>query len=247
MKNTIKAVILAAGKGVRMKSDLPKVLHPLAGKPLVKHVINNINKASIDDVILVIGYKGDQVKSEVGDSVGYVWQHEQLGTGHAVLMAEEKVQNFEGNVLVACGDAPLISSKSFELLISSIENDIKAAVLSMKLDNPTGYGRMVKNDSGELQKIVEEKDASEDEKKITEVNTGTYIFDSKILFEGLKKIGNQNAQGEYYLPDIIEYVRSKGFKAVTHILDNPDEGRGINSKEELQKVEQLFNEVNERN
>ncbi|MBN1499735.1 MAG: NTP transferase domain-containing protein [Spirochaetes bacterium] len=241
MEKGIKAVVLAAGKGVRMKSELPKVLHLLAGKPLTEHVIGNLRKSGINDIILVIGYKGEEVQKAIGDSVKYVWQHEQLGTGHAVLMADELLSDFKGNVLVACGDAPLISDKSFRLLIEKMKNDdVKASVLTMILDNPHGYGRMIKDNSGNLVRIVEEKDATDEERKINEVNTGTYVFDSEILFDGLKKIGNNNAQKEYYLPDIIGYIKSLGYKAVTCVLDNPFEGSGINSREELQKIEDLI-------
>lgn len=245
MNNNTKAIILAAGKGVRMKSELPKVLHPLAGKPLVNHVINNIHKAGVDDITLVVGYKADEVESAISDKVNYALQKEQLGTGHAVLMAEKFFVGFDGYVLVACGDAPLISSDSFSSLISKMNTDqVKAAVLTMVLDNPHGYGRMVKDDSGELIEIVEEKDANDEQRKINEVNSGTYVFDSSLLFEGLKNIGNENAQGEYYLPDIIKYIRSKGFKAVTSVLENPVEGSGINSKEELLKIEKYLQSLN---
>ncbi len=241
MNTGIKAVVLAAGKGVRMNSELPKVLHHLAGKPLVAHVIDNLKKSRIDDIILVVGYKGEDVQKKIGDSVRYVWQKEQLGTGHAVLMADELLAGFKGQVLVACGDAPLISSESFQMLAEKMkEKDVKASVLTMILDKPQGYGRMVKDASGSLLRIVEEKDATDEERKITEVNTGTYVFDSEILFDGLKKIGNNNAQGEYYLPDIIGYIKSLGFKAVTCALKNPIEGSGINSKEELQRIEDLI-------
>lgn len=241
MNKSVKAIILAAGKGVRMKSELPKVLHPLAGKPLVEHVIENIKKSGVDDVILVVGYKSEEVQSEVGDSVKYALQTEQLGTGHAVLMAEQYFTDFNGLVLVACGDAPLISSKSFSSLIEKFQDDsVKTSVLTMVLDKPDGYGRMVKDSTGALIEIVEHKDASEEQKKINEVNSGTYVFDSKLLFEGLKNIGNDNAQGEYYLPDIIKYVRKCGYKAVTVPLDNPIEGSGINSREELADLEKYI-------
>lgn len=224
-----------------MKSDLPKVLHPLLEKPLILHVIDNIKESGTEDVTVVVGYKGDDVKAALEESTFVVWQHEQLGTGHAVLQAEEHLKGFDGKVIVACGDAPLISGESFKQLVEATkDSQIKASVLTMIQPDPKGYGRMVKDDDNNLLRIVEEKDANDEEKKITEVNTGTYVFDSKLLFEGLDQIENNNAQGEYYLPDVIEFVISKGYKVTTVTLENAFEGHGINSKEELEKVEKYL-------
>lgn len=221
-----------------MKSELPKVLHPLLGKPLIQHVIDNIRQSGIDDITVVVGYKGEDVIREVGPSVTYVWQREQLGTGHAVLQAEDGFRGFEGKVVVACGDAPFISAKSFSQLAAQMDDgDVKASVLTMMQENPTGYGRMLKDDAGHLVRIVEEKDASPEQKLIKEVNSGTYVFDSALLFEGLKKIGNNNAQKEYYLPDVLVYMISKGFAVTTMPLQDPFEGTGVNSREELAAVE----------
>lgn len=220
-----------------MKSDLPKVLHPLLGKPLIMHVIDNIRSAGINDITVIIGYNGEMVMETVGDGVHYEWQREQLGTGHAVLQAEPYFKGYDGSVIVACGDAPLITGASFSSLLSDITApDVKGVVLSMIQTEPKGYGRMIKDASGNLAAIVEEKDATDEQRKITEVNTGTYAFDSKMLFDGIKNIGNNNAQGEYYLPDVVEYINSKGFKTLTNVLAEPFEGSGINSPEELEKV-----------
>ena len=208
-----------------MKSELPKVLHPLLGKPLIQHVIDNIRQSGIDDVTVVVGYKGEDVISETGSSVHHVWQREQLGTGHAVLQAEDLFRGYEGKVIVACGDAPLISAESFSLLAAQMDDSsVKGSVLTMMQDNPTGYGRMLKDSKGHLVRIVEEKDATAEQKAIKEVNSGTYVFDSALLFEGLKNIGNNNAQKEYYLPDVLVYMISKGCAVTTMPLPDPFEG-----------------------
>jgi UDP-N-acetylglucosamine diphosphorylase/glucosamine-1-phosphate N-acetyltransferase len=221
-----------------MKSELPKVLHPLLGKPLILYVMDNIRKSGVSDIAIVVGYKGEQVEATVGEGVSIVWQQEQLGTGHAVLQAENAVGVFSGNIVVACGDAPLISEASFSKLIAEMDNEnVKASVLTMVQDDPSGYGRMVKDSEGNLVRIVEERDASEAEKGIKEVNTGTYIFDAELLFDGLKQIGNNNAQGEYYLPDVLEYIISQGYFVTTMPLTDPVEGSGINSQEELVALE----------
>lgn len=220
-----------------MKSELPKVLHNLLGKPLITHVIDNIRSTGVEDVIAVVGYKGEDVKARMGESVTCVWQHEQLGTGHAVLQARDSFKDFKGSVIVACGDAPLISSHSFRLLIESMSDGVGAVVLTMEKDDPKGYGRIVRNKEGNFSKIVEEKDADSDVKMIQEVNSGTYIFKADLLLSGLESIGNDNAQKEYYLPDVLGYVLSKGFSVKTVILGDPFEGSGINSREELEAIE----------
>ncbi|TAL38845.1 MAG: UDP-N-acetylglucosamine diphosphorylase [Spirochaetes bacterium] len=233
-----KAVILAAGKGVRMKSDLPKVLHPLGGIPLLVHVIRSLREAGIDDIITVVGYRGDEVARAAGEGVRVVWQHEQKGTGHAVMQAEPLLADYRGLVVIACGDVPLISPKTVrEMVIAAREPGVKACVLSMTPPDPFGYGRILKEPDGTLVRIVEEKDAGEEEKRIREVNTGTYVFHSEFLFPGLKTITTNNAQGEYYLPDVFNYIRSSGFKTRAMMLADPIEGSGINSTEDLKVLE----------
>lgn len=240
----MKAIILAAGKGVRMKSELPKVLHPLCGKPLIAHVIDNIHKAGIEDIIIVVGYRGDDVIKAVSGVSGFVWQKEQRGTGHAVMQAEEALKGFTGDVLIACGDVPLITPLTIKGMIDeSLKPNVKAVVLSMIPEIPKGYGRIIKDNEGNLLKIVEEKDANDEEKKIREVNAGTYVFDKESLFAGLKTINTNNAQGEYYLPDALNYIRSSGWITRTVCLKDPIEGSGINSKEELLKLEEYLNKI----
>ena len=230
--------MLAGGKGVRMKSDLPKVLHPLCGKSLIEHVVDSLNSAGIDDILVVVGYRGDEVIQKLGGRINYVWQHEQLGTGHAVMQAENYFKDYDGNVIIACGDVPLIKPETFQALMLSAEDDVTGAVvLTMIQDNPAGYGRIVK-ENGKFVRIVEEKDASEEQRTIKEVNSGTYIFKSKYLFEGLKRINTENAQGEYYLPDALNYIVSAGLTVKTIPMKDSIEGRGINTREELLSLEQ---------
>ncbi len=221
-----------------MKSDLPKVLHPLCGKSLIEHVVDSLNSAGISDILVVVGYRGDEVIDRLGSRVKYVWQHEQLGTGHAVMQAEEYFKEYDGNVIIACGDVPLIKPETFQALINSAEDDeTGAVVLSMIQENPAGYGRIVKTNE-KFVRIVEEKDANDEQRKIKEVNSGTYIFKSKYLFKGLESINTENAQGEYYLPDALIYIINAGLNVKTIPMQDSIEGRGINTREELLFLEQ---------
>ncbi len=221
-----------------MKSELPKVLHPLSGKSLIEYVVDSLNSAGIDDILVVVGYKGDEVIDKLGSRTNYVWQHQQLGTGHAVMQAEDYFRDYDGDVIIACGDVPLIKPETFQALISLAEDEnTGAVVLTMIQDNPTGYGRIIK-ENGRFVRIVEEKDANDEQRKIKEVNSGTYIFKSRYLFEGLKRINTENAQGEYYLPDALNYIISSGLTVKTVPMKDPVEGRGINTREELLSLEQ---------
>lgn len=243
MDSNCKAIVLAAGKGVRMQSEMPKVLHHLGGKPLVLHVIDNLIHTGLkeEDIIVVVGYRGEDVIQAIGNRARFVWQKEQLGTGHAVMQAEPVLQAYNGIVIVACGDVPLIKPETFSMLFSTA-NDPKtgAVVLTMELENPFGYGRIIRDDNGNLQRIVEEKDADPVQKAIHEVNTGTYAFKSQLLFKGLKTVTTENAQREYYLPDALTYIRSTGNTVKIIKLHDPIEGSGINSKEELAKLEDII-------
>ncbi len=228
-----------------MQSELPKVLHPLCGKPLIEHVVENLNTAGINDILVVVGYKGDDVIQQLGSRVKFVWQHEQLGTGHAVMQAEEYFKEYEGDIIVACGDVPLIRPETFQALVREIEKPgCGAVVLTMIQDNPAGYGRII-YDSGAFSAIVEEKDATDEQRKIKEVNSGTYIFNSRLLFEGLKRIDTNNAQREYYLPDALKYVLQSGYAVNTVILQDPAEGRGINTRDELIMLEKYVSKKTE--
>lgn len=239
----VASIVLAAGRGNRMKSELPKVLHSLDGDTLIHHVVSSLSIAGVDDVVVVVGYRGEEVVDSLGDTVRYAWQNEQLGTGHAVLQAEDALRDFSGPVIVACGDVPLIKASTFSMLIDDLKQDsVKAVVLSMKLDDPFGYGRIVKDDQMNFIRIVEEKDATDQERLIDEVNSGTYAFDKNFLFEGLKKVTCDNAQGEYYLPDALNYILNSGYLIKTRLLDNPIEGSGVNSTEDLVRLENYLSQ-----
>ena len=227
-----------------MNSELPKVLHQLKGKPLIRHVTDNLAEAGVNTIIVVVGYEGEKVLEVLPAGVGHVWQREQLGTGHAVMQAEKALAGFIGCVVIACGDVPLISPLSFKKLISLCEGKTKAALLTMKPKIFEGYGRIVRNKDGGFQKIVEEKDASPQEKLIGEVNTGTYVFDSELLFGGLKNLNTNNAQREYYLTDVPKHVLDSGFDVGILLLDDPVEGSGINKQDELTQLEKYLDNLN---
>lgn len=221
-----------------MKSELPKVLQPFLGKPLIVHVLDNIEKAGISDIFVIVGYRGELVIEVIDGRAKPVWQREQLGTGHAVMQAEEALAGFKGKVVIACGDVPLISPQTFRLLVEeSNRENVKAVVLTMMLENPYGYGRVIKDGAGRFERIVEERDATPKEKEIREVNSGTYVFDKDFLFEGLRRINTNNAQGEYYLPDALQYIITSGFSVSTLRMKDSLEGSGVNTAEDLHRLE----------
>ena len=205
------AVILAAGKGKRMKSDLPKVLHTVGDKPIISILLDTLKPLEFERTVVVIGYRGELVEKELaGRNISFAWQREQNGTGHAVMMAREALADFEGTTLVALGDVPFLSRASIDQLFEQHRSAQAAATcLSAILDNPTGYGRIVREkDSSILKDIVEDRDASPEVREICEINTGTFCFDNRLLFEALDEIDDDNAQGEYYLTDTINVLRN---------------------------------------
>ncbi|MBD3226151.1 MAG: NTP transferase domain-containing protein [Caldithrix sp.] len=234
--------IMAAGKGTRMKSDLPKVIHKLNGRPMVHYVIELAQRLQSQKTILIIGHKSDMVEEVCqGMNVEFALQKEQLGTGHAVQMTEPLLRDFDGDVLVLSGDVPLLTVETLmDLVKGHHKHSAVATLLTSELDNPTGYGRVVRNREGFVQKIVEHKDSSPDELKINEINVGIYIFDAKNLFRALKLVDNNNAQGEYYLPDVISIFINDGKKVNAVKTKNFDETRGINNIEQLKKAETIL-------
>lgn len=235
------AVILAAGAGTRMKSKLPKVLHEVCGKSMAERVISEVKASDMRHVIVVIGNGADQVKQALDPlNVTFALQEEQLGTGHAVRQAESHIPD-EGNVIVLCGDMPLIKKDTIMsfLRFHEDQND-DISVLTAKLENPFGYGRIIKDTNGKIEKIVEEKDANDCERQINEINSGVYLFKTQILKKYLKEISNDNAQGEYYLPDIIEIGMKKGNKIGTYLIENADEIMGVNSRKQLAEAESIM-------
>lgn len=236
----LKTVILAAGKGTRMKSALPKVVHRVMGKCMVDLVIGAAREAGSDAICLVIGYEGEQVRKEVGEGVRYVWQKEQLGTGHAVKCAREFIGT-EGDVLILCGDTPLITGKTLKALYEYHKKEGNAAtLLSAMVENADGYGRIIRDEDGHFIKNVEHKDATEKERESKEINSGMYLFAAGDLSEALEELTNDNAQGEYYLPDTLEIIRKKGRKVEAFALENGEEIAGVNTLEQLAEAEAVM-------
>ncbi|MDN4527443.1 bifunctional UDP-N-acetylglucosamine diphosphorylase/glucosamine-1-phosphate N-acetyltransferase GlmU [Fictibacillus fluitans] len=246
------AVVLAAGQGTRMKSSLYKVLHPVCGKPMVQHVVDQISQLGMKKIVTVVGHGAEKVKDQLGDASEYVLQEEQLGTAHAVIQAEETLSNEEGITLVVCGDTPLITAQTMQKLIDEHQAaDAKVTILTAKAEDPTGYGRVLRNESGTVERIVEQKDASDEEKLVQEINTGTYCFDNKSLFEALSSVNNDNSQGEYYLPDVIEIIQKHGETVAAYQTPSFDETLGVNDRVALSQAEKTMkkriNEIHMRN
>lgn len=235
------AIILAAGKGTRMKSDLPKVLHKVAGISMLEHVFRSVNTINPEKTVTVIGHKAELVEQVLAGQTEFVRQTEQLGTGHAVMMAEPVLENLTGQTLVIAGDTPLITGESLKNLIDfHINHKNVATILTAEADDPFGYGRIVRNQHGEVLKIVEQKDASDFEQQIKEINTGTYVFDNARLFEALKNINTNNAQGEYYITDAIGIFRENGEKVGAYTLKDFDESLGVNDRVALATAESVM-------
>lgn len=246
------SVILAAGMGTRMKSKMPKVLHKVCGKPLSKWVIDASKAAGADKVCAVVGHKAETVKEVLGDVCEFALQTEQKGTGHAVMQAIDVIKNSKGEVVILNGDTPLITAETINKAIEYHKNNgNQATVITAILDDATGYGRIVRDNDGSVLKIVEQKDASEEEKKINEVNSGMYVFDAQSLVYALDKITPNNAQGEYYLTDTLEILLSAGKKIGGYAISDNDEIRGINDRVQLNEAEKIMqkriNEYHMRN
>jgi bifunctional UDP-N-acetylglucosamine pyrophosphorylase/glucosamine-1-phosphate N-acetyltransferase len=240
-------VILAAGEGTRMKSGLSKVLHPLCGQPIIKYVLDSAKKINPEKITMVVGHKAEQVRSTIGSAVEFVVQESQLGTGHAVKVAEKALVGFEGNLIILNGDTPLITPATIKKLIDfHNKNKSIATLLTTCLKNPHGYGRIIRNENGLVEKIVEEKDATEDERQICEVNTGVYCFEKNNLFDSLKEIKSNNKQKEYYLTDVVEILKNKNQIVSAFVTNNSNEILGINSRIQLAEMISLMKkEIND--
>lgn len=235
------AVILAAGQGTRMKSKLYKVLHPVMGRPMVQHVMDQLQALDLSEIITIVGHGAEKVKEELGEASQFVLQNEQLGTGHAVMQAEDLLKDKQGVTLVVCGDTPLLTKDTLEQMFHyHQEKQAKVTVLTTTIPDPTGYGRIVRNADGDVSKIVEQKDASNEELAIQEVNAGTYCFDNAFLFDALKNVSNDNAQGEYYLPDVIEIAKDLQETVAAYQTTDADETLGVNDRLALSEAERLM-------
>jgi bifunctional UDP-N-acetylglucosamine pyrophosphorylase/glucosamine-1-phosphate N-acetyltransferase len=235
------AIILAAGKGTRMKSDLPKVLHQVSGRTMLGHVLAAVNATSVDETVVVVGHGADQVVATLPEGTHHVKQDQQLGTGHAVKIVAPQLANKSGHTLVIAGDTPLITAETLEALYNyHIEEGAKATILTAIADNPFGYGRVIRGEDGQVAKIVEQKDATDLEAAVQEINTGTYIFDNQALFEALEEVTTDNAQGEYYLPDVIEILKEDDEKVSAYVLDDFDQSLGVNDRVALAEAERIM-------
>jgi len=235
--------IMAAGQGTRMKSDLAKVLHIINGRPMVHYVIDLALDLGSEKTVLIIGHQREKVKEICTDyPVLFTIQEEQLGTAHAVIQTKSILGTYQHDLLVLSGDVPLLSKATLEKLITTHQNSgAIATLLTANLQDPSGYGRVIRNVKGNVIKIVEHKDASAEELKIQEINVGIYIFKTQPLFENLDHVNNDNTQGEYYLPDVVKMYVDRGEKVVAQIADNFDETRGINTVEQLKEAETILN------
>lgn len=234
-------IILAAGKGTRMKSAHPKVLHQVCGKAMVRHVLDAAEAAGSKRNIVVVGFGADEVRAELGSAAEVVVQAEQLGTGHAVLQAEPLLRDVHGTVMVLCGDTPLLTGTLVKRLYEEHEKaGAKATVLTAVMPDATGYGRVIRSAEGNVEKIVEHKDATEEERSVQEVNAGIYCFEKEALFFALKNVGCDNAQGEYYLPDVLSILRERGEKIWAVAADDYEETLGVNSRLHLAQAEKIL-------
>jgi UDP-N-acetylglucosamine diphosphorylase/glucosamine-1-phosphate N-acetyltransferase len=238
----LATIILAAGKGTRMKSSLAKVLHPLHGKPLLSYPAAVARKIGSREIVVVVGHQADLIEATMNDEgLLFILQREQLGTGHAVLQTRNHFRDFQGTILILCGDVPLLRASTVKELIEHHRaTDATVTVLTTILEDPSGYGRIVKSAEGGILQIVEARDASDEIKEIREINTGIYCVEASFLFEAVAQIGNRNAQQEFYLTDIIAIAVDNGKRTQTYIATDSSEVMGINTKKELDKAEEFL-------
>ena len=240
MNKELRVVVLAAGKGTRMNSDLPKVLHKLQSKPLIDYVIDESELLNPKEIILVVGFKKESVikHTESRINLKYATQIEQLGTGHAVLQTNELLKNRKGHILILYGDVPNIKASTLQPIVNDhISNNRDLTLITAEIDDPTGYGRIIRDKNGNLLKIVEEKDCSDDEKKIKEWNPGIYIFKIPEVFKILDNIKTNNASKEYYLTDAIGLAQQSNMQIKAIKIKNSDEVIGVNTADQLKELE----------
>lgn len=239
----LRAVILAAGKGTRMRSKLPKVLHKVGGKPMLQHVLDAADVVGAAEKIVIVGHEAELVEAMVGEQGKIVLQAEQLGTGHAVMQTQDALADFKGTVMILCGDTPLLDGAELKKFYEAhVQSGAAATVLTAHMDNPFGYGRIVRDAEGNVQGIVEEKDADAQQKLIKEVNTGIYCLECPLMFEVLSTLTCDNAQGEYYLTDVLTKLNAAGRKVGGVVTEDSDMVMGINSRRQLAEAESVMRE-----
>lgn len=245
------AIILAAGKGSRMKSLLEnksKVSYEILGVPLVKYVLNSLSPLGIKKIVTIVGFGGETSKAIVEGESAVVWQREQKGTGHAIMQTRPELENEKGETIILCGDTPLLKSETLEKLLNDhVASNNMLTVLGAQIDNPFGYGRLIIDENGKLVKIVEQKDASEEERKVNIVNTGVYVFDNELLYKYLNELKPNNKAGEYYLTDLIEIFAKEGHRVGVSIMHGDEEMLGINDRVQLAYATKLMKKrINEK-
>jgi len=241
----VAALVLAAGQGTRMKSDLAKVLHPMSGRPLLAHVLGALDQLGVGRTIVVVGHQRERVLAEfAGGDLEWVTQAEQRGTGHAVMMAGPALADFEGTLLVVCGDTPLLRARTLhDLLAGHAASRAAVTVLSMRLPDPAGYGRIVRGEGDRIAAIVEHRDATPEQRAIDEVNSGIYAFHYPSLATVLGQLSAHNDQGEYYLTDTVALLLRAGKPTAVVCADDYRELCGINTPEQLAEAERLYRDL----
>ena len=242
MAEELAVLILAAGKGTRMKSDLVKVLHPIMGQPMLAYVLNAVRYLNPDRTVIVVGHQADRVEAAVAaEGLTFVRQEEQLGTGHAAAAAREALSGFKGTVLILSGDVPLLSPQTMtDFLAAHGRSGVPLSVLTVELYPPGTYGRIIRDEEGFLEKIVEARDADPDELAVVEINTGVYAVEADLLFTAASSLSPDNEQKEYYLTDIVGLVREKGLRAAAIMTPEPEEVLGVNDRIELAQAVALL-------
>jgi UDP-N-acetylglucosamine pyrophosphorylase len=244
-QRSLAAIIMAAGQGKRMNNpDLPKVMHHVGGTPLIEHVVRLADSCNASPIVAIVGHGKELVTEHLNQlnmNIETAVQEQQLGTGHAVQQAESHLQDFHGDVMILSGDVPLTRKETLtSMLEKHWESDAAVTVLTTELPDPTGYGRVIRDSAGNIVRIVEHKDASEDERKVKEINSGIYIFNKDHLFKALSNVTNSNAQGEYYLPDVFAMFDKQGLRMIPFAIDVFHEIQGVNTVEQLQELDELY-------
>lgn len=240
----LAVVIMAAGKGTRMKDPYKaKVMYEILGKPMIHYVVDLAYNLKADRIVVIVGYQRETVSNYLSKShnnIEFVVQAEQLGTGHAIMQAETALKDYNGSVIVLSGDVPLLTAESMQRLIDHhLQTNATAGILTADIDDPTGYGRIIRNDDNSVKKIIEQKDATDEERQVKEINSGIYIFDKQKLFEALQHITPHNVQKEYYLTDVFEYFWKHRWRVSAIKAIFIDEIRGINTIEQLKEAEKI--------
>lgn len=243
-KRDLAAIILAAGEGTRMKSDLAKVLHRIGGRTMIRRIVESVKEINPQRIVLIVGYQADSVKEEFAeDEVMFALQQKRLGTGHAVMQAEKALKDFSGTVIILTGDTPFLRPDTLrEFYQFHAAEGNSATVMSTKMEDPSGYGRIIRGNGDEVDRIVEHADADEEEREVNEINSGIFCVESDVMFDSLARISKDNIQDEYYLTDIIEILNREDRKTGVYVCRDNLEVTGINTRSQLEEAERLISD-----